>query len=262
MDSNSGFMFDKKDSRDFMITRDTCLMKSGELPEKLDLSTRFTPVEDQGQLGSCTAQAVVGLCEYLTNTSKDTFIDLSRLFLYKITRNLMGYTGDTGASIRACMRACNLMGICPEAFYKYDIENFDEEPGAFQYALASNYKISNYYRLAEDEYLVETIKDMLRDSNPVVCGVKVFSDYFKANGNVYFPEDPDNSSSSGWHAIILVGYDNTKKMFKFRNSWGSDWGVLGYGWISYDYFLNNTHHTSSDHWICKNADFIDIADVL
>lgn len=265
LNSGTGFIHDKEDKRDFKLSRvsklpTSTLSNDAKLPDKMDLESRFTPVENQGSLGSCTAQAVVGVAEYLTNKSQDTFTDLSRLFLYKVTRNLQGYTGDTGSSIRACMHAVRTLGVCPEKYYPYNIEDFDEEPPAMAYALASNYKSVNYYRLTDEgDDLVLTIKEQIAAGSPVVCGVKVFSSYFKSNGNVYYPESL-NAESSGWHAIILMGYDEAKKMFKFRNSWGSDWGVSGYGWISYDYF--KTSATSSDFWVLNKIDFVDINDIL
>lgn len=263
--SKTGFIHDVEDNRDFTICRQDSKVPRGltpgsELPQSVDLESRFTPVENQGSLGSCTAQAVVGVAEYMTNLSKKTYTDLSRLFLYKVTRNLMGKTGDTGASIRACMHALRTLGTCPEGFYPYNIEDFDEEPPILAYALAQNYKAVTYYRLGDTgDDLVQAVKELISQGTPVVCGVKVFTGYFKDSGNVYYPDDL-SSTSSGWHAIILMGYDEAKKMFKFRNSWGTDWGKNGYGWLSYDYIKNTA--TSADFWALNNINFIDINDIL
>jgi len=263
--SGTGFLHDKEDKRDFKLTRSklpnsVALDSDAALPTKVDLESRFTPVENQQDIGSCTAQAVTGVAEYVTNKDKETYTDLSRLFLYKVTRNLMGVTGDTGSSIRACMHALRTLGICPEYYYPYVTEDFDEEPPALAYALAQNFKSMNYYRLDDEgDDLLQSIKEHIASANPIVCGVKVFSGYFKSNGNVYYPEG-GVADSSGWHAIILMGYDEAKKMFKFRNSWGTDWGNRGYGWISYDYFLSRA--TSSDFWILNKIDYVDINDIL
>ena len=63
----------------------------------IDLRTYCSPIEDQGALGSCTANAAAGLVEYFQKRSFGHFEDASRLFIYKATRNLLGVTGDTGA---------------------------------------------------------------------------------------------------------------------------------------------------------------------
>lgn len=253
-----GFLFDKADSRDMILKLDASGLDN--IPDFVDLSGRFTNVEDQESIGSCTAQAVIGLAEYLVNKNKKTFTDLSRLFLYKVTRNLQGLTGDTGASIRTCMHALRTLGTCPEVYYPYDITKFDDEPGPFQYALAQNYKSVQYYRLAgtNRKELLNGIRGVLSEATPVVFGVKVFDSYFKSNGNVYYPKT--QATYSGWHAIVLVGYNDKKEMFKFRNSWGSNWGDEGYGWLSYDYILDSK--SSDDFWILNDINYIDISTAL
>jgi len=67
------------------------------IPAAVDLRAWCSPIEDQKSLGSCTANAAVGVVEYFQRRAFGTHLDGSRLFVYKVTRNLMGVTGDTGA---------------------------------------------------------------------------------------------------------------------------------------------------------------------
>lgn len=66
------------------------------------------------QIGSCTANAGVGLVEYFERRAFGKHLDASRLFLYKVTRNLLHLTEDTGAYLRTTMAAMALFGVPPK----------------------------------------------------------------------------------------------------------------------------------------------------
>ena len=117
------------------------------LPTSVDLKKWFSPIEDQGELGSCTANAGVGVFEYFERRAFREHIDASRLFLYKVRRDLMQETGDTGAYLRTTMGAMVLFGVPPEKYWPYDISKFDEEPSAFLFGFADNYKALKYVNL-------------------------------------------------------------------------------------------------------------------
>ena len=105
-----------------------CEGKDGKLPAKADLRKWCSQIEDQGKLGSCTANAAIGLVEYFEKKANGNFINASRLFLYKTTRNLLQKTGDNGAYIRTTIMALVLFGAVPEKYWQYDVESFDTEP--------------------------------------------------------------------------------------------------------------------------------------
>ena len=117
------------------------------LPASVDLRPWCSPMEDQQTIGSCTAHAGVGLVEYFERRAFGKHIDASRLFLYKVTRNLLKWTGDTGAFLRSTMYALTLFGVPPEEYYPYNIADLDKEPSAFCYAFAQSYQAISYYRL-------------------------------------------------------------------------------------------------------------------
>ncbi len=110
------------------------------IPQSMDLKVWCSPIENQSSLGSCTANAGVGIMEYFERRAFGKHIDASRLFLYKATRNLLHWTGDTGAFIRTTMGAMVLFGIPPEEYWPYIIADFDNEPSAFCYAFGQNYQ--------------------------------------------------------------------------------------------------------------------------
>ena len=203
-----------------------------------------SPVEDQGSIGSCTAQSVVGLMEYNMRRDGGNHVDGSRLFVYKVTRNLMGVVGDQGGYLRTAMKAVGAFGVPPEEHWPYDVSRFDDEPDAFVYSYATNFKTMQYARLdgpgVDNHEVLESLKRTLHAGHCVVFGFQTFSSMSGAP-DVPFPVEQDKSR--GGHAVMAVGFDDSRKNIStsnngaivFRNSWGTGWGVNGYGYLPYDY---------------------------
>jgi C1A family cysteine protease len=241
-----------------------------ELPALHDLRDAFPPVEDQGDLGSCTANAAAGLVEYLQLRTYGTYEDLSRLFLYKATRTYLGLAGDTGAYLRSTMGALRLFGAPPERFWPYDPQRFEDEPPAFLYAFASSYRALEYFRLdppgtAPTEVL-QSIKRHIAAGLPAMFGFTVYESIQNSDsGDVAFPTPRERVL--GGHAVCVVGYDDeavithpttgqtTTGALAIRNSWGTSWGADGYGRVPYDYV---TSGLAEDFWVLVSADFVNL----
>jgi C1A family cysteine protease len=241
------------------------------VPTSVDLRGWCSPAEDQGNLGSCTAHAGVGLVEYFEKRAFGKYIDASRLFLYKVTRNLLHWKGDTGAFLRSTMEAMVLFGVPPEEYCPYKIADFEVEPSAFLYAFADNYKTIQYYRLdpsgTPKTALLQTIKLYLSAGLPSMFGFTVYNSINQAaiTGKIPYPVPSDKIA--GGHAVDTVGYDDnisitntnpggkpTKGALLIRNSWGSMWGGMGgYLWLPYDYVLNGL---ATDWWSLLKNDWI------
>ena len=233
-------------------------------PASVDLRNWCPPIEDQESIGSCTANAGVGLLEYYQRRAFGDHLDASRLFLYKVTRNLLNWTGDTGAYLRTTMKAMVLFGVPPERYWTYDINRYDEEPIAFCYAFALSYKTIRYYRLdppgASPSQVLSTIQRFLTAGLPCMFGFTVYSSIpaiGAGTGDIPFPQAGD--SVLGGHAIVAVGYNNAKKIgshkgaLLIRNSWGADWGEQGYGWLPYAYVEQGL---AVDFWSLLKAEFV------
>ncbi len=137
----------QKDSVKAMLSKVGIARRGKAMPALVDLRPWFSPVEDQGNLGSCTAHAGVGIVEYFEKRAFGKHIDASRLFLYKVTRSLIHSKGDTGAFLRSTMGALVLFGVPPEEYWPYKVADFDKEPSSFCYAFGQNYQAMSYYRL-------------------------------------------------------------------------------------------------------------------
>jgi C1A family cysteine protease len=243
-----------------------------------------SPIEDQLTLGSCTAQAGVGLLEYYERRTFGKHIEGSRLFLYKATRNLLNWTGDTGAYCRTTMGAMGLVGVAMEKYWPYTDSDpeFDAEPSSFVYALAQNFQGLVYHRADAVQATLPLrlrIKLMISFGWPLMFGFTCYQSLrdsqVTSTGEIPYPTSSE--SVIGGHAVVAVGYDDDKKIknsrfggvetkgaFLIRNSWGTNWGCVppdappgmtrGYGWLPYEYLSQGL---ASDWWSLTKAEWID-----
>ena len=149
---------------------ETVCADAPRLEAREDLRPWCSPIEDQRTIGSCTAQAGVGIVEYYQRRAFGKHLDGSRLFVYKATRNLLGLTGDTGAWLRSAMGALCTFGVPPEKYWPYDVSKYDVEPPAFVYALGQAYQAEKFYRLdaggTDPRTLLDDIKKHLTAGIP------------------------------------------------------------------------------------------------
>ena len=237
---------------------------SNALPDSVDLRQWCSPIEDQGAIGSCTAFAGAGLVEYSMRRAFNIHVDVSPLFLYKTTRNVMGVTGDTGAWLRDMLKALVMCGVAPEDNWPYDAAKYDQEPSAFLYALGQNYQAVRYVRLDRPGMpgiaVLERIKTMLFAGFPAAFGFTVYDSIKDAGqtGEISFPQ-PGERVING-HAVDAVGFSdmrtigNDRGALLIRNSWGAGWGEQGYGWMPYKYIIEGL---AVDWWCILQQEWVD-----
>ena len=235
-----GHIKDVRDKRDLVHPGKALLAR---LPSKVDLRLKMAPVFDQGDLGSCTANALVGLREYMAGI---TVIEseLSRLFLYWQERYLEGTVGsDSGAQIRDGMKALASIGVCPEADDPYDVSAFTATPSPKATFDAASFRISVYQRIAS----LGAAKAALAARDPVVFGFDVYESFEsdKVANTGIMPMPKKREEFLGGHAVLAVGYDDSKNWLIVRNSWGSGWGDKGYFYMPYAVFTKYF----SDAWM-------------
>jgi C1A family cysteine protease len=253
-----------------MLAKTRIAAAAPALPSSVDLRPHFPPVVDQQELGSCTANAAAGLMGYFEHRALGRAIDASRLFIYKVTRNLAGDTGDSGAYLRTTMESLAAFGAPPESYWPYDgspeasNRRFDLEPSAFCYAFARNFAALKYVRLdpvtATPDQALLNIRTYLAGGFPSIFGFAAYDEYLDAgaDGKVAFPAP--NSPLAGGHANVAVGYDDHLAIgpdtgaLLVRNSWGTGWGLRGYAWLSYKYV---TRSLAVDWWTVIKQSWID-----
>jgi C1A family cysteine protease len=322
----------KRQSRDARDDQFAIKLPGGILtatPPSFDNRPICSPIVDQGNLGSCTANAFAGLVEanenrrtsmssvhvrsavvsptmlptvevgpptvssdgsYFTFVTKVTpnvapsptpsptpspsptpaptptpapskLIRASRLFEYYATRKIEGTTSeDSGASIRDAIKAGNKYGVIDESLYPYDISKFAQNPGSSIWTTAATHKVTSYHAIADGD--LATMKSILATGYLIEFGFDVY-DYMMSQQMAtkgFLPLPGPSESLQGGHAVDLVGYDDnmvnpfnkaSKGAFIVRNSWGTNWGVNGYFYMSYDYVANT--NLASDFWVVQSA---------
>ena len=219
------------------------------LPERVDLRADCPPVYDQGNLGSCTAQAVAGAYELDRRRQGLAPLAPSRLFVYFEERVLEGTVDhDSGATLRDGMKTLDRVGACAETAWPYVVERFRERPPEACYRAAAAHRVIAYRRVTQE---ASALRACLAAGQPVVFGFRVFasfeSDAVARTGVVPMPGADE--ALLGGHAVVAVGYDADR--FVVRNSWGSAWGDDGYCTMPVEYVTDPM--LAGDLWVLETV---------
>jgi C1A family cysteine protease len=240
-----GWIPDIPDQRDFLFAAPPVT-----LPPKVDLRPGCPEVYDQGQLGSCTANAIGAAHQFeqIKQEDKDAF-NPSRLFIYYNERAIEGTVDqDAGAMIRDGIKTVAKQGVCPEKEWPYMIGKFTAKPPKPCYTHAKNHQVVSYQRVAQTQ---DQMKGCLAAGFPFVFGFAVYESFetqaVAKTGVVPMPDKTEKML--GGHAVMAVGYDDSEGRFIVRNSWGPKWGQGGYFTMPYDYLVNQD--LAADFWTIR-----------
>jgi hypothetical protein len=249
-----GYRRDRQDDRDKRYARPRSVQR-GSLPKFVDLRQHMTAVENQGELGSCTANAIAGAYEYLAKRMTGQSYDISRLFIYYLARKFDGCEHeDSGSTLRLGMKVLAKYGACSEATWPYNIDVFRDQPHDEAFQEAAEHLIDEYDRIDVD---LHAMKVCLAEGYPFVFGSDIFSSFeeldHRGHANLPLPSE----ENLGGHAMLACGYSDKDQVFLVRNSWGTGWGDRGYCYMPYEY-LTNTDLTG-DCWTLRRANNLDFS---
>lgn len=246
--SRFGWLPDLPDQRDLVYAAPRPMLR--KLPAKVDLSKLCPPVYDQGQLGSCTANAIGAAFEFgLRKQDKTKDFMPSRLFIYYNERVMENTVNtDSGAMIRDGIKSVNKQGVCAESMWPYFAGELTVRPTSGCYAEALNHQVTSYHRVTRN---LNQMKGCLAEGYPFVFGFTVYesfeSEAVAKTGKVNMPKKGE--AQIGGHAVMAVGFNSTSNRFIVRNSWGTNWGLGGYFTMPFDYLLNE--NLSDDFWTIR-----------
>ena len=241
-----GWKRDLPDHRDFRFK----VSVPKPVPPLVDLRHLCPPVYNQGNIGSCTANALGAAFQFeQIKQGKDNFVP-SRLFIYYNERAIEGTINeDAGAMIRTGIKTMVKDGVCPETKWKYIESKFKTKPCNCAYNVALDNQVLEYLRISP--HTLQGVKECLADGYPVAFGFMIYesfmSSYVARTGIA--PTPRENDSPIGGHAVMAVGYDDSMECLIVRNSWGSNWGVNGYFYLPYWYVT--TLNASADYWTIR-----------
>lgn len=254
------------------------------MPSKIDLQQWVPQPKFQGGFNTCNAHVVGALLQYFEQKAFGRSVEPSRLFLYKVTKNFLQEDGDPGVYIRQTMGTLKLIGVPPEKYWPYleigtlknpnrEDPRLEEEPTAFCYSLAADYQAISYYRLdqpdsTEDpDELLHRVKAHLLAQIPCTLGFPLYASIKQALEGGKVPYPAEGESQVGNHAVVAIGYDDdlvvtnaddasvtTKGALRILNSWSTEWGDEGFGWLPYEFVLRGR---TQDYWTLVKSDWVD-----
>lgn len=239
-----GCIPDAPDPRDFVSERHL------KAPAQLSLSYKLPwekfPIFDQGQMGSCTANAAIVAFRHAAAKVKRRRTNLSRLYLYYKSREYIGTTdNDSGATIRDTFKSMMKHGIAPESLHPYTPSYLTLEPSKEASEAAKSHRIMRYSRVAKN---VEQIKQTLYADAAVVFGFLVHEQFMSGWSSRMMPMPTASEGTIGGHAAVIVGYADTLDAFLIQNSWGRKWKDGGYFWMPYEFVESDR---CFDFWIIE-----------
>lgn len=246
-----GWIPDLPDHRDIRYSSVYRIPK--KLPLKTDLRLLCPPIEDQGELGSCTAHALTGALEVLEKRNGRPVIQFSRLFVYYNERAIEHtITQDSGAMLRDGIKSLVKKGACSEKKWPYIPARYSVKPGTACFKEGLDHQITAYQRIDT----VDQMRACLADGFPFVFGFTVYESFqsqtVSRTGKVRMPERSERVL--GGHAVLGVGYNDAQKRFIVRNSWGTAWGIKGYFTIPYAYCASRD--LSDDFWTIRGGELM------
>ena len=231
----------------------------GERPASVDLRSMLPPVFDQGEEGSCGPNSASGLMCFF-NQDVSAF---SRQQIYYCVRELEGSVNeDAGVQTKDLFVVLKKTGAAPETLWPYT-DNMIVHPTDEVLQAAAQYKIQSYSQLVSEEDFLEC----LAEGFPFILGFEVYSSFESNQVERYgvLPRPVLNREKDlGGHDVLVVGYDTNfwqnsdflksglsqsqigNTALLIRNSWGANWGIDGYFWMSID--QASSVRTGGDAW--------------
>jgi C1A family cysteine protease len=210
-------------------------LRSMNLPEVVDWRNMngqnyVSPILNQGNCGSCVAFATVATLE--TQMNVNYFGGMFR-FSPQALFSCGGGACEMGWMPSAAAEYLQSSGAVDEACLPYTSGATGQDVACSETcgdAPSRSMKIASYSQPTNYMKDVDSVKAALQ-KGPLVTTLTVYTDFLLYKSGVY---KQTTGKAEGGHAISIIGYDDTKQAYIIRNSWGPDWGMDGFAYVSYD----------------------------
>lgn len=253
-----GWLPDLPDQRDkiFRPRSETLRLTELAVTKRVDLRPETPPIYNQGDLGSCTANALAAAFDFDRRKQGQPFMTPSRLFIYWNERYMEGTVDtDSGARLRDGIKSLHVLGAAPESDCPYIIANFRKKPSAKSYADAEQSQALQYRRIiTPHDNPAHDMLACLNEGYPFVVGISIYESFesAKAAEKGIIPMPKPHERLLGGHAVLIVGYDLGRKRFIARNSWGTEWGDKGHFYLPFGYLT--AKGLADDMWVINTVE--------
>lgn len=215
---------------------------TGLLPSKASLEEYLPPPGNQGERqGSCTAWASTFALRTALQAKyfpgwqplSDPKRQFSPSFVFNQFKTKPATSDCTkGIHFEEALDLLRDRGAITLDGFGYDPARCDVQPSPGQIQKAKQFRIANYSRTADQSR--DRVKIHLAAGDPVLAAVNVYDNFDRAQGTETIKGK--TLPLRGYHALILIGYDDEKQAFRIQNSWGHEWGDAGRAWLDYATF--------------------------
>ncbi len=206
----------------------------GTAPDRLDLSSKLPPVRSQGGTSTCVSWAATYAAASFALRARGlgSALTLSPSFTYnQVSRDQWCGRGTT---ISATLNLLRDVGALPIEEFAFDGGWCGRQPTAAELERAKQFRIKSW--AAFDSTSLDKVKEQLARGVAVIFGMSLTRKMDALRGDAILEEDDIPGEG---HAMVAVGYDDAKRAFLVRNSFGQSWGNKGYGWFGYDFWKRN-----------------------
>jgi C1A family cysteine protease len=226
------------------------------LPSSVSLEDKFPPVQSQGQYGTCVAWSTGYAFKTALNAIDKNWSssDLAKPSNQTSPKDVwLAISSDRkgnncgGTAFEAAIDALIAKGAASMDEVPYNMSSGACNASSSTAKGNSNNKLANYRKIAVNQKIsgtgnkvegmdVENFKSYLAQGRPIIFAAPVGDRFSNWSSSAVFSSDYGNM---GGHAMVLVGYDDSKGAFRVRNSWGERWGDKGSIWVDYNHFVTN-----------------------
>lgn len=219
------------------------------LPSNYSLQKYCPTPKSQGAYGTCTSWATAYAARTIVEAIRNNWTDRNVInresysppFVYKQIKDAYDTNCQNGSAIGDALTLMKNKGV--PKYYAFNPMCTDYIPTRL-FTDAYNHRIEDFSKLfsidASQSVKVQTVKKALYENCPVVIGMNCYSSFDLVKDVWSGAKD----KYEGGHAMCVVAYDDQKYggAFLLMNSWGTNWGLGGFGWVRYSDFASCTKY--------------------